>query len=124
MNDHEQSYALIRKMKAIRGGIVHGFTGSLVQAQRWQALGFHIGIGARLLNPLTDKRRQLLRSLDVNMIHLESDAPLATSQLQLASPNDLAPCLAILAGVLAVSVEGLSQQLWMNWSQLLGMSNE
>lgn len=124
VNDHEQSYALIRKMKGIRGGIVHGFTGSLVQAQRWQALGFHIGIGVRLLNPLTDKRRQLLRSLDVSMIHLESDAPLVNSQVQLASPNDLPPFLAILAGVLAVSVEGLSQQLWMNWSQLWGLSNE
>lgn len=124
VNDHEQSYALIRKMKGIRGGIVHGFTGSLVQAQRWQALGFHIGIGVRLLTSLTDKHRQLLRSLDVSMIHLESDAPLVNSQVQLASPNDLPPFLAILAGVLAVSVEGLSQQLCMNWSQLWGLSNE
>lgn len=124
VNDHERCYALIRAMKDMNGGIVHGFTGSLVQAQRWQALGFHIGIGARLLNPLTDKRRQLLRSLDVSMIHLESDAPLVNSQVQLASPNDLPPFLAILAGVLAVSVEGLSQQLWMNWSQLWGLSNE
>lgn len=124
VNDQEQSYRLIRTMKTMRGGIVHSFTGSLVQAQRWQSLGFHLGIGARLLTPLTDKRRQLLRSLDVSIIHLESDAPLVTAQAPLASPNDLPPYLAILAGVLEVSVESLSQQLWMNWSQLWRLEDE
>lgn len=124
VNDREQGYQLIRSMKGLNGGLVHAFTGSLVQAQAWQALGFHLGIGPRLLTPLTDKRRQLLRSLDIRMIQLESDAPLVNSRFQLVSPNELLPYLGLLASVLDLSVESLSQQLYVNWCQLWGVPDE
>lgn len=118
VHDKERCYELIRSMRGLRGGFVHAFSGSLVQAQRWQALGFHLGIGPRLLNQLTGKRQQLLRSLDITMIHLESDAPLLTAGYQLHSPNDLPPYLGLLAAVLGMSTEALSRQLYINWCQI------
>lgn len=124
VNDREHCYRLIRTMRGLKGGFVHAFSGSLVQAQRWQALGFHLGIGPRLLTQLSDKRIQLLRSLDVSMIHLESDAPLVRSGYQLASPNDLLPYLTVLASVLDVSTESLSQQLYVNWCHLWRLNDE
>jgi len=124
VNDREHCYSLIRTMRGLRGGFVHSFSGSLLQAQRWQALGFHLGIGPRLLTQLSDKKIQLLRSLDVSMIHLESDAPLLSSGCHLASPNDLFPYLTLLASILDISTESLSQQLYVNWCYLWRLNDE
>jgi len=118
VNDQEQGYQLIRSLKGLSGGIVHGFIGSLIQAKRWQALGFHLGLGPVLLTQLTDKRKEMLRNVNIEMIHLESDAPFRNRFCQLASPNDLFPYQRILASVLDVSEELLSEQLANNWQQL------
>lgn len=124
VNDGEQGYQLLRAMRGFKAGVVHGFNGSLVQAQRWQALGFYLGIGPRFLASLNDKKRQLLRSLDKRFIHLESDAPSGHHRFNVSSPNDLPPYLDLLSRELDMSRDDLSEQLYLNWCHLWGIADE
>lgn len=124
VNDAECGYQLIRAMPRLPGGIIHAFNGSLVQAQRWQALGFHIGIGPRLLNRLSVKQMHMLTALDISQIHLETDAPNVTRRYQVSSPNDLEPYLLQLSEVLDCTADSLSSQLLDNWCRLWRLNGE
>ncbi|MCH9742626.1 MAG: TatD family hydrolase [Proteobacteria bacterium] len=116
VNDSEMTYLTLRQFPGIRG-VLHGFRGSLVQAQRWQALGFSIGIGPRLLMRLTERNKEMLRSLNITLIHLETDAPNYDKDKSL-TPNVLPELAHLLAVSLDYSLSELSQQLSANWQAL------
>lgn len=65
----------LRRVQLSAGGIVHGFTGSLQQAQRFVALGFRIGIGGAITWPRNQRLRDVVAALPADAIALESDAP-------------------------------------------------
>lgn len=56
-------------------GVVHSFSGSLVQANRIIALGFYVGFGGPITYPRATRLHQLVKTLPLNRIVLESDAP-------------------------------------------------
>ena len=56
-------------------GVVHCFSGSLVQANRIMALGFYVGFGGPITYPRATRLRQLVKTLPLTHILLESDAP-------------------------------------------------
>jgi len=56
-------------------GVIHGFSGSLQQANSFINLGFLIGIGTRLIQANTTKTQGLLTNLPLTSILLETDAP-------------------------------------------------
>jgi TatD DNase family protein len=70
----EEVTLAIRRTGGLRG-VVHSFSGSLVQAGQLWNLGFHMGIGG----PVTYERAQRLRGIVANMpiefLLLETDAP-------------------------------------------------
>ena len=66
---------LLRQLKFDRGGIVHGFSGSLQQAQKFTQLGFKIGFGGTLTYDRAQAMRRLAASLPLTDIVLETDAP-------------------------------------------------
>lgn len=65
----------LREIQLPAGGIVHGFTGSLQQAQRLVALGFRIGVGGAITWPRNQRLRNVIAELPAEAIALESDAP-------------------------------------------------
>lgn len=56
-------------------GVIHGFSGSLQQANNFIQLGFLIGIGTRLIQASTANTQALLTALPLASILLETDAP-------------------------------------------------
>ncbi len=119
VNDDERGYQWIRQHRNSRG-IVHGFTGSLKQALGWQALGFYIGIGERLLGNMTDKRQQLLKGLDKSLVLLETDAPYGINRGEIRTPDSvvtLGQQLALFWNVSVLDVEMICQN---NWLRLWG----
>lgn len=65
----------LRELQLPAGGIVHGFTGSLQQAQRFVFLGFRIGVGGAITWPRNERLRRVVAALPATSIALESDAP-------------------------------------------------
>jgi len=66
--------AMLKPYPSLRG-VLHGFSGSLEQAEAFVRLGFCIGIGTRVLNPHAKKLQRLAQHLPLGVILLESDAP-------------------------------------------------
>lgn len=70
-------------------GVVHGFSGSLQQAQTLMRLGFYIGIGTRILNTQAKKMRALAADLPLTSLLLETDAPDGLTHGQRNQPSNL-----------------------------------
>jgi TatD DNase family protein len=58
-----------------RTGVVHGFAGSLQQAERFIQLGYKIGVGGTITYPRASKTRDVMARLPLSALLLETDAP-------------------------------------------------
>ncbi|WP_312629914.1 TatD family hydrolase [Scandinavium sp.] len=56
-------------------GVVHGFAGSLQQAERFVQLGYKIGVGGTITYPRASKTREVMARLPLSALLLETDAP-------------------------------------------------
>jgi TatD DNase family protein len=59
----------------VRGGIAHAFNGSFQQAEQLIERGFKLGFGGAMTNPRATHLQDLAKSLPINSIVLETDAP-------------------------------------------------
>lgn len=66
--------SLLRK-KAIKGGIIHSFSGSLQQAQQIADLGLKIGVAATVCFERAKKLQKVIAQLPIQSMVVESDAP-------------------------------------------------
>ena len=69
--------ALLKGLRhhTVRGGIAHAFNGSLQHAQAFIALGFALGFGGAMTFERATALRELARTLPVQALVLETDAP-------------------------------------------------
>ena len=72
---HDQLAAMLRQAKLPATGVVHGFAGSLSQAQAFIKLGFAIGVGGTISYARAQKTRQVMAQLPLSSLLLETDAP-------------------------------------------------
>jgi len=78
----------LKKEPELRG-VIHGFSGSVQQAKAFTKLGFHIGIGTRLLRENNAKAESLISSLPLQNILLETDAPHGLGQNTRNEPSGI-----------------------------------
>lgn len=112
--------AALRRHPGVTGG-VHGFTGSLQQAQRFIDHGFYLGVGAALTHPRASRLRAMWAALPVDALLLESDAPFqpgAAHRGALNEPAFLPETLAALAALRGVAPAALCAQLDANAKRL------
>jgi len=72
---HDQVQAILRRIGFTYGGIVHAFSGSLQQAENYVKLGFKISFGGTITYDRASKIRGVAKSLPLDAIVLETDAP-------------------------------------------------
>lgn len=72
---HDQLVALLRRHPVPACGVVHGFAGSLPQAQAFVKLGYSIGIGGTITYERANKTRQAISQLPLTSLVFETDAP-------------------------------------------------
>lgn len=72
---HDQLAAMLRQADVPRRGVVHGFAGSLAQAQAFVRLGYFIGVGGTITYPRAQKTRGVMAQLPLAALLLETDAP-------------------------------------------------
>jgi len=72
---HDKLAMHLKRHKLPRTGVVHGFAGSLQQAQRFIALGYRIGVGGTITYPRASKTREVMARLPLTSLLLETDAP-------------------------------------------------
>ncbi|MGE0383260.1 MAG: TatD family hydrolase [Gammaproteobacteria bacterium] len=71
---HDAALAVLARMR-VRGGIAHAFNGSADQGRRYADLGFRLGFGGMLTYARSRRLHALARTLPIQAIVLETDAP-------------------------------------------------
>ena len=72
---HDKLALHLKRHGLPRAGVVHGFSGSLQQAERFVALGYRIGVGGTITYPRASKTRGVVAALPLSALLLETDAP-------------------------------------------------
>ncbi|MBI5461791.1 MAG: TatD family hydrolase [Gammaproteobacteria bacterium] len=120
---HDQVLATLKRLK-VRGGIAHAFNGSAQQAQQYIDLGFKLGFGGMLTYERSTKLRSLARSLPLDALVLETDAPdmtVAAHHGERNSPEYLPDCLRALADARDENPVMLAAATTRNAERVLGL---
>ncbi|EEY6116445.1 metal-dependent hydrolase [Escherichia coli] len=72
---HDKLAMHLKRHDLSRTGVVHGFSGSLQQAERFVQLGYKIGVGGTITYPRASKTRVVIAKLPLASLLLETDAP-------------------------------------------------
>lgn len=84
---HDQCWQAIKRVGLEQGGIIHAFSGSLVQAQRYIDTGFKLGIGGAATYPRAKRLHRLIKTLPLSSFVLETDAPDMPPAFARGQPN-------------------------------------
>ena len=98
-------------------GVVHGFSGSLQQAERFVQLGYKIGVGGTITYPRASKTRDVIAKLPLASLLLETDAPdmpLNGFQGQPNRPEQAARVFAVLCELRREPADEIAQALLNN----------
>ncbi|MGC9402832.1 TatD family hydrolase [Vibrio genomosp. F10] len=106
---------LLKKYPLAKGGILHGFSGSLQQAMDFIELGFYIGVGGTITYPRANKTRKTMSDLPLDYLVIETDAPdmpMCGFQGKKNHPKMLPKVLSELALLKEQSEQTVAQSLW------------
>ncbi|WP_267248827.1 TatD family hydrolase [Yersinia sp. Marseille-Q5920] len=118
---HDQLASALRKAAVPRTGVIHGFAGSLAQAQAFIRLGYYIGVGGTITYERAQKTRNVMAELPLSTLLLETDAPdmpLAGFQGQPNRPEQAANVFAALCQLRQEAPEEISAHLLHNSQRL------
>lgn len=107
------------------GGVIHAFSGSYESAKQYVDHGFYIGVGGTITYDRAAKTREAVRSLPLDAIVLETDAPdmpLHGRQGQRNSPEFIPDVAVALAELKGVTVETVAQQTTENACRLFSLN--
>ncbi len=118
---HDQLAALLRRHSVPARGVIHGFAGSLSQAQAFIQLGYLIGVGGTITYERAQKTRQVMAKLPLSSLLFETDAPdmpVSGFQGEPNRPERIQYIYQALCDLREESAEEIAEQLYRN-SQLL-----
>ena len=109
----EDTLRILEEYPVSRKGVAHSFTGTQEMAETLLAMGWCIGINGIVTFRNAEALREVVRTLPLDRLLLETDAPYLTPVPFRGKPNDPSriPVIAeFLAGELGVPVEKLAAQ--------------
>lgn len=118
---HDKLAMQLKKHNLPRTGVVHGFAGSLQQAERFIQLGYMIGVGGTITYPRASKTREVMAVLPLDSLLLETDAPdmpLNGYQGQPNRPERVADVFTVLCELRPEPSEVIANALFVNTQQL------
>lgn len=122
---HDQVLQLLKKIK-VKGGFSHAFNGSLQQANQYIELGFKLGFGGTLTYENSTKIHKLAKSLPLESIVLETDAPdmvVESHRGQRNSPEYIMESLKALAKIRNEDVSVIAEQTSKNANDIINFSD-
>lgn len=122
---HDQVLQLLKKMK-VKGGFCHAFNGTLQQAEKYIELGFKLGFGGTLTYENSTKIHNLAKTLALESIVLETDAPdmvVESHRGQRNSPEYIVETLSALAKIRNESIDFIAEQTSRNANDVINFSD-
>ena len=121
---HDDALAALDGIELPRGGMVHCFTGTPTQAERWLARGMHISFSGIATFPKASEVAEAARKCPEDRILLETDAPFLAPVPVRGRPNtpaNVAFTCAHLARLRGQAPEALAAHSAQNTRALLGL---
>jgi TatD DNase family protein len=121
---HDPLAAMLRQAKLPATGVVHGFAGSLSQAEAFVKLGFAIGVGGTISYERAQKTRNVMAQLPLTSLLLETDAPdmpLQGFQGQPNRPERAATVFEVLCELRSESPEQIASALLENTRRVFAL---
>ncbi len=118
---HDEVLQVIRRLKFGFGGVVHCYSGSLQQAEKYFAQGFKLGIGGVITYPNANRLQKIARRLPLTAFVFETDAPdipLAGCQNQINTPENIPEICRAFSRYRDESEEQVAEQLYRNSLEL------
>lgn len=118
---HDTLAMHLKRQDLPRTGVVHGFAGSLQQAERFVQLGYKIGVGGTITYPRASKTRDVMARLPLESLLLETDAPdmpLNGFQGQPNRPEQVARVFGVLCELRPEPAERIADALYRNTTTL------
>jgi len=118
---HDKLAMHLKRHNLPKTGVVHGFAGSLQQAQAFIKLGYAIGVGGTITYERASKTRQTVAQLPLSSLLLETDAPdmpLQGFQGQPNRPERARQVWEVFCSLREESPEEIADALWHNSQQL------
>ena len=122
---HDHVLQLLKKIK-VKGGFSHAFNGSLQQAEQYIDLGFKLGFGGTLTYENSTKIHNLAKTLPLESIVLETDAPdmvVESHRGKRNSPEYIMECLTALAKIRNQDIDVIAKQTSQNANDVINFSN-
>lgn len=122
---HDLVLQSLKKIK-VKGGFCHAFNGTLQQAEKYIGLGFKLGFGGTLTYENSTKIHKLAKSLPLEAIVLETDAPdmvVESHRGQRNSPEYIVDALSALAKIRNESIELIAEQTSRNADDVINFSD-
>lgn len=122
--------ATLLALKPYRGrlrGVVHSYAGSAEQAQQLFELGFMLGIGGPVTYPRAQRLRELVATMPLEFLLLESDAPdqpLMPYRGQRNLPSRVVEVAACIASLRGEPVDSIAEQTSRNAQDLFRLPNQ
>ncbi|MBY6186285.1 TatD family hydrolase [Marinobacter hydrocarbonoclasticus] len=114
---HNEMLTLLSRIPLPEGGVVHGFSGSLQQAEQYWRRGFRLGVGGVITYERANKTRQAVARMPAEALLLETDSPdmpLSGHQGQRNEPARVRQVLETLAALRQQPESELATQLTLN----------
>ncbi|WP_086933524.1 TatD family hydrolase [Agarilytica rhodophyticola] len=122
---HNELLAILKKVQPARGGVIHGFSGSTELAKQYWSLGCYLGVGGTITYSRANKTRAAIKSMPLESLLLETDAPdmpIMGKQGQRNSPAYIPMIAQALADLKNESLPTIARQTKNNTQNLFGMS--
>jgi len=120
---HEEVLKRLKEIPVI-GGTAHAFNGSLELAQRYIDLGFKLGFGGMVTYEKSTKLRDLVKTVPLESIVLETDAPdMAPTRHhgERNSPEYLPEIAQVIADIREISVDEVAEITTRNARQIFNI---
>ena len=120
---HAATISTLKRLKPLRGGIIHAFAGSYEEAREYLKLGFKLGLGGAPTWPQALRLRKVVAQLPLDAIVLETDSPdMAPAMFpnQRNSPEHLPDICTALAELRGISADELASASSRNAAELFG----
>lgn len=118
---HNEMLEILDRHPPVAGGVLHGYSGSLQQAQAYWRRGIYIGVGGTISYDRATKTRAAVKSLPLDAIVLETDAPdmpLVGQQGKRNSPENIPLIAQALAQLKSITVQEVSEATVRNTMKL------
>lgn len=120
---HADAYSILRAHAPLRG-VIHCFSGSWSDAERYLSLNFYLSIAGPVTYPSAQGLRDVVQQIPLDRLMIETDCPLLPPQKFRGKRNEPAYvryAAAEIANVLKVSLEEVNDATSRNARELFGL---